>query len=249
MQQGEQSMLKNSETQRVPDVTFRTRTTDGHWKDVTTEDIFGGKKVVAFALPGAFTPTCSSSHVPRYDELAGAFKACGVDDIVCISVNDAFVMDEWAKDQRAEHVRFVPDGNGDFTRGMGLLVDKRSLGFGPRSWRYSMLVDDGTIKKMFIEPEVEGDPFQVSDADTMLRYLDPGTAVPHDVVMFSRTGCSFCAKAKKMLDSRGWSYDEIPASPRRLRAVSRQSSTPQIFIDGGYVGGADELEKWLGSHT
>jgi peroxiredoxin/glutaredoxin len=241
-------MFKNMENQRVPDVTFRTRTSEGQWKDVTTKDIFGGKKVVAFALPGAFTPTCSSSHVPRYNELAGSFKESGVDDIVCISVNDAFVMNEWAKDQRAEHVRFLPDGNGDFARGMGLLVDKRSLGFGPRSWRYSMLVDDGVIQKMFIEPEAEGDPFQVSDADTMLKYLAPKMTMPHDIVMFSRPGCSFCAKAKKLLDSRGWSYDEVPASPRRLRAVSSKASTPQIFIDGSYVGGEDDLEKWLGSH-
>jgi glutathione-dependent peroxiredoxin len=242
-------MFKNMENQYVPDATFRTRTSEGQWKDVTTKDIFGEKKVVAFALPGAFTPTCSSSHVPRYNELAAAFKAAGVDDIVCISVNDAFVMNEWAKDQHAERIRFLPDGNGEFTQGMGLLVDKRSLGFGSRSWRYSMLVDDGVIRKMFIEPEVEGDPFQVSDADTMLKYIAPKTAIPHDVVMFSRPGCSFCAQAKKLLDARGWSYDEIPASPRRLRAVSSKASTPQIFIDGGYVGGADELEKWLGSRS
>jgi glutathione-dependent peroxiredoxin len=153
-----EQMLKNTEGQRVPDVTFHTRV-DGRWKDVTTNDVFANKRIVVFSLPGAFTPTCSSSHLPRYSELASAFMARGVDTIVCISVNDAFVMDEWAKDQNVEQVAFLPDGNGEFTQAMGMLVDKRSLGLGQRSWRYSMLVDDGVIKKMFIEPEVDGDPF------------------------------------------------------------------------------------------
>jgi peroxiredoxin/glutaredoxin len=242
-------MLKNLEGSRVPETLFQTRTEEGQWKDLTTRDVFAGRKVVVFALPGAFTPTCSSSHVPRYNELAPEFAARGIDDVVCISVNDAFVMNEWARDQKAERVRFLPDGNGDFTRAMGMLVDKASLGFGSRSWRYSMLVDDGVIKKMLIEPEVDGEPFQVSDADTMLRAIDPSARGPHDVVMFTRAGCSFCVKAKKMLDTRGVAYDEVAASPRRLRAVSGRSTTPQVFVDGAYVGGADELEKWLGAHA
>ncbi|MDF2697169.1 MAG: glutathione amide-dependent peroxidase, partial [Labilithrix sp.] len=143
--------MKNMEGQKVPDVTFRTR--DGsQWKDVTTKDLFAGKKVVVFSLPGAFTPTCSSSHVPRFNELAGVLKKKGVDSILCISVNDGFVMEEWGKAQHAENVTFIPDGNAEFTAGMGMLVDKRNLGFGQRSWRYSMFVDDGVVKKMFIEP-------------------------------------------------------------------------------------------------
>jgi peroxiredoxin/glutaredoxin len=237
-------MLENREGTRVPEVSFRTRQGSA-WKDVTTRELFAGKKVVVFALPGAFTPTCSSSHVPRYNELAPAFRKAGVDAIVCISVNDAFVMNEWAKDQHADQVTFIPDGNGEFSAAMGMLVDKQNLGFGKRSWRYSMLVDDGVVTKMFIEPDVEGDPFTVSDADTMLKHLDPKAQAPHDVIMFSRAGCSFCEKAKKLLDARGWAYDEIAASPRRLRAVSKKSSTPQIFIDGAYVGGAEDLEAWL----
>ncbi|WP_433933782.1 glutathione peroxidase [Sorangium cellulosum] len=237
-------MLKNLEGQRVPDVTFRTRV-DGQWKDVTTKDVFSGKKVVVFALPGAFTPTCSSSHVPRYNELAGEFKRRGVDAIACVSVNDAFVMDEWGKAQHAEKVQFLPDGNGEFTEKMGMLVDKANLGFGKRSWRYSMLVDDGVIKKMFIEPEVEGDPFEVSDADTMLKYLDPQSKAPHDVLIFTKPGCGYCTKAKRLLDERGVPYEEVSASPRRLRAVSGKSSTPQVFVDGQYIGGADDLEAYL----
>lgn len=236
--------MKNMEGQKIPDVTFRTRE-GAEWKNVTTKDLFAGKKVVVFALPGAFTPTCSSAHVPRYNELAPAFKKLGVDSVVCISVNDGFVMEEWGKAQRAENVRFIPDGNAEFTAGMGMLVDKRHLGFGQRSWRYSMLVDDGVVKKMFIEPEVEGDPYQVSDADTMLRYLDPKAKPPSDVVMIGRPGCSYCAKARKLLGEHGLAFDEVPATPRALRATTGKSTTPQIFIDGKYVGGADDLEKYF----
>ena len=237
--------MKNLEGTRVPEVTFRTRE-GSQWRDVTSREVFANRRVVVFALPGAYTPTCSSSHVPRYNELASAFRAAGIDEIVCLSVNDAFVMAEWAKDQNAEHVRFLPDGNGEFSEKMGMLVDKRNLGFGQRSWRYSMLVNDGVIEKMFIEPEVEGDPFQVSDADTMLRHVAPNAKPPRDVLMFSRPGCSYCAKAKKLLAERGWAYEEVDASPRRLRAVSGKASTPQIFVDGAYVGGADDLERFLG---
>ena len=236
--------FKNLEGQRVPEVTFRTYI-NGQWKDVKTADVFAGKKVVVFALPGAFTPTCSSAHVPRYNELLPAFKKRGVDSVVCVSVNDSFVMSEWAKSQKAGDIIFLPDGNGEFSEKMGLLVDKQNLGFGKRSWRYSMLVDDGVIKKMFIEPDQEGDPFEVSDADTMLKHLDPNASAPHDVVMFSKPGCSFCAKAKKLLDDKGWTYEEVPASPRNLRAVSGKSSTPQVFIDGKYIGGYTELESHL----
>jgi glutaredoxin-like protein len=239
--------FENREGQRVPEVTFRTRQ-GNEWKDVTTKEIFAGKKVVVFSLPGAFTPTCSSSHVPRFEELAPALKARGVDTIACVSVNDTFVMNEWAKDQNAASVQFLPDGNGEFTEKMGLLVDKQNLGFGKRSWRYSMYVEDGTIKKMFIEPEKEGDPFEVSDADTMLRYLDPQGKTPSDVLMFTKPGCSFCDKARKLLDAKGMKYEEVPSSNRKLRAVSGKQTTPQVFIDGKYVGGSDDLEKFFASH-
>ena len=236
--------MKNMEGQRVPEVTFRTRE-GAQWKDVTTKELFAGKKVVVFALPGAFTPTCSSAHVPRYNELAPAFKALGVDSVVCISVNDGFVMESWRQDQNAENIRFIPDGNGEFSDKMGMLVDKRNLGFGQRSWRYSMLVEDGVIKKQFIEPEKEGDPFEVSDADTMLKYLDPNAKVPSDVVLIGRAGCAHCSRARTLLEQKGWAFDEIEANPRRLRATSGKATTPQIFVDGQYIGGADELEKYL----
>lgn len=168
---------------RVPNVTFKTRVRDEsvegpnpyRWQDTDSDDLFKGKRVVLFALPGAFTPTCSSTHLPRYEELYDDFKAEGIDDVICLSVNDAFVMFQWAKHQGIEKVRMLPDGSGTFTRRMGMLVDKDNLGFGMRSWRYSMLVEDGEVVKMFVEPGYEDncptDPFEVSDADTMLAYI------------------------------------------------------------------------------
>jgi peroxiredoxin/glutaredoxin len=239
------SAMKNSEGQRVPEVTFKTRTAEGQWKDVTTSEVFAKKKVVVFSLPGAFTPTCSSSHVPRYQELVPEFTKRGVDAVVCVSVNDTFVMNEWAKSQHADDITFLPDGNGEFSDKMGMLVDKRNLGFGQRSWRYSMLVDDGVVTKMFIEPEKEGDPFEVSDADTMLKFLDPKAEQPHDVLLFTKPGCSFCTKAKELLHKKGWNFEEVAATPRNLRAVSTKASTPQVFVDGHYIGGAQELEGFL----
>src|SRR5262249_41108679 len=155
------SVFENREGQRGPKGTFKTRE-GGDWKDITTDELFGGRTVVLFALPGAFTPTCSSSHLPRYDELCSTFREAGIDEVVCLSVNDGFVMDAWGRDQGVKNVRLIADGNGDFSRGMGMLVDKRDLGFGPRSWRYSMLVKNGVIQKMFIEPDKPGDPYEVS---------------------------------------------------------------------------------------
>ena len=184
-------MFQNREGQKVPQVTFRTRR-DHEWVDVNSDDLFKGRTVVVFALPGAFTPTCSSTHVPRYNQLAPVFKQHGVDEIVCISVNDAFVMNEWRAEQKASNVTFLPDGNGDFSRGMGMLVPKSDLGLGERSWRYSMLVKDGVVEKMFIEPDQPGDPFEVSDADTMLNYVAPEAAAPKNVTVFTRQGCPFC---------------------------------------------------------
>jgi len=241
-------MLKNIEGQRVPQVTFKTRQ-DHKWVDLTSDDVFAGKSVIVFSLPGAFTPTCSSSHVPRYNQLAPLFKARGIDDVVCVSVNDAFVMAEWALSQKADRVTFLPDGNGDFTAGMGLLVGKEDLGFGKRSWRYSMLVRDGVIEKMFIEPQQPGDPFQVSDADTMLEYLDPHAEKPHDVTVFARPGCPHCAKAKGLLRDAGIEFEELVLNKdytdRTLRAVANATTYPQVFVDGEHVGGADDLEGWL----
>lgn len=242
-------MLANKETQNVPTVTFRTRV-NNDWKDLTTEEIFKNKTVVVFALPGAFTPTCSSTHLPRYNQLAPVLKANGVDDIYCLSVNDAFVMNAWAADQDSANIKLIPDGNGEFSEGMGLLVDKDDLGFGKRSWRYSMLVKDGVIEKMFIEPDKPGDPFEVSDADTMLNYINPKAELPKLVSMISKPGCSHCQRAREVLEEQGMPYEEIKLgqggmSLTTLKAVSGNATTPQVFIDGQLIGGADELVKYL----
>ena len=180
-------MLQNREGQSVPQVIFPTRR-DHDWVDVTTDEVFKNKTVIVFSLPGAFTPTCSSTHVPRYNQLAGVFRRYGVDEIVCVSVNDSFVMNQWQQEQQAHNITFLADGNGDFTRAMGMLVAKNDLGFGERSWRYSMLVKDGIIEKMFIEPDQPGDPFEVSDADTMLKHIAPEANAPSSVTVFSREG-------------------------------------------------------------
>jgi glutaredoxin-like protein len=241
-------MFTNLEGKRIPDVTFRTRR-DHEWLDVTSSEIFDGKTVVVFSLPGAFTPTCSSSHVPRYNQLVPKFKELGVDEVICVSVNDAFVMNEWQRAQNADRVTFLPDGNGEFTDGMGLLVGKEDLGFGRRSWRYSMLVRDGVVEKMFIEPEEPGDPFHVSDADTMIDYLEPGAQLPFDVAVFSREGCPFCVRAKGMLRDAGIEFEELVLNrdytDRTLRAVSKNTTFPQVFVDGELIGGSDDLAEWL----
>lgn len=187
-------MNKICENMVLPLVTFKTRTrveSDSEnpfeWKDLTTDDYFKNKKCVLFSLPGAFTPTCSASHLPGYEKLYDQFKKLGVDEVYCLSVNDAFVMRKWGLDQGLEEdltpgslgfkkVKLIPDGACLFTREIGMSCTWDSeRGFGERSWRYSSLVIDGIVKKVFIEkPFVqnsEADPYQVSDAETMLNYV------------------------------------------------------------------------------
>ena len=172
---------------KVPYTNFKTRINDtdavggctfigGEWKDTDTAEIFEGKKIVVFALPGAFTPTCSSQQVPGYEEKCDELKAQGIDEVYCLSVNDAFVMNAWARDEKIEKVKMLPDGSAVFTQGMGMLINKDHLGFGMRSWRYSMLVDNGEVVKVFEEPGKnnigeDNDPFEVSDVNTMINYL------------------------------------------------------------------------------
>ncbi|MEL6116200.1 glutathione peroxidase [Photobacterium sp. SP02] len=242
-------MFTSKEGQAIPQVTFRTRQGD-QWVDVTTDELFSNKTVVVFSLPGAFTPTCSSSHLPRYNELASVFAAHGVDDILCVSVNDTFVMNAWKADQDADNITFIPDGNGEFTQGMGMLVKKNDLGFGDRSWRYSMLVKNGVVTKMFIENDEPGDPFNVSDADTMLNYIAPDHKLQESVTIFTKPGCPFCAKAKQNLIDKGLQFEEVilgkDATTVSLRAVSGRSTVPQVFIGGKHIGGSEELEAYLG---
>ncbi len=169
----------------VPDVTFKTRVRDEsvegpnpfRWQDVTSDDIFKGKRVVVFGLPGAFTPTCSSKQCPGYEQSYDDMKAFGVDEVYCTSVNDAFVMFQWAQNLGLKKVKMLPDGNGDFARRLGMLIDKRHLGFGQRSWRYAMIVDDGRIAAWFEEPGIndageDADPYEVSTPENVLEWLE-----------------------------------------------------------------------------
>lgn len=242
-------MFASHEGKPVPSVTFRIRK-DNDWASLTTEQIFKGRTVVVFSLPGAFTPTCSSTHLPRYNELADTFFANGVDEIVCVSVNDPFVMAEWGADQEADKVTLIPDGNGTFTEGMGLLVDKSDLGFGKRSWRYAMLVKDGVVVKQFIEPDKAGDPFEVSDADTLLDFINPRAKKPDQVAILTRVGCQSCAKAKALLTDLGIRYNEIPLGHTNrsqvVRAITGEGTVPQVFINGERIGGWEDLEAWAG---
>lgn len=167
----------------VPAVTFKTRVRDEsiegpnpyRWQDVTSYDYFAGKRVVLFSLPGAFTPTCSTYQLPGFEQKFDEFKQLGIDDIYCVSVNDSFVMNKWAQDQKLQHVKVIPDGSGLFTFGMNMLVTKDNLGFGLRSWRYAVIITNGTIEQWFIEPgredECETDPYGETSPENILAYL------------------------------------------------------------------------------
>jgi peroxiredoxin len=180
--------LKKQNKCMIPKVIFRMRHNDhlqlakgscaigGVWKDVTTLQLFDHKKIVLFSLPGAFTPTCSSKQLPAYESKYDQLKKF-VDDVYCVSVNDAFVMNAWFRDLNIKKVKAIGDGEGTFTAGMGMLVSKPRQGFGLRSWRYSAYIDNGEVKVMFVEPgknnlSEDNDPFHVSGVETMIKYLN-----------------------------------------------------------------------------
>ena len=168
---------------KVPDVTFRTRVRDEsvgganpfRWQDMTSADYFKGKRVILFSLPGAFTPTCSTYQLPDFEKMYPEFKAEGIDEIYCISVNDAFVMNAWGKSQNLDNVKLIPDGSGEFTRKMGMLVHKDNLGFGMRSWRYAAIINDGLIEQWFEEEgysdNCDSDPYGVSSPQNIMEKL------------------------------------------------------------------------------
>lgn len=169
----------------VPNVTFKTRVRDEkvggpnpfRWQDVTSDEIFAGKRIVVFALPGAFTPTCTSEQCPAYEASYDALRKAGADEVYCLSVNDAFVMFQWGKMLGLDKVKLLPDGSGHFTRRMGMLIDKGHLGFGYRSWRYAMVVEDGKIVAFLEEPGIndngsDSDPYGESAPEKVLGWLD-----------------------------------------------------------------------------
>lgn len=169
--------------QKLPNVTFRTRVRDEsidgpnpfRWQDMTTEDFFAGKRVILFSLPGAFTPTCSTYQLPGFENGADDFAAQGIDEIFCMSVNDSFVMNKWAEAQGIKNVKVIPDGSGEFTRKVGMLVDKDNLGFGMRSWRYATIVNNGVVEAWFEEPGRDDnhpeDPYGESSPENLMKYL------------------------------------------------------------------------------
>ena len=231
------------------DVVFKLRTVDGEWESKTAKDIFAGKNVVVFGLPGAFTPTCSSSHLPRYEELFELFKQQGVDEVYCLSVNDTFVMNAWGDAQGAHHVKMLPDGNGALVEKLGLLVDKQELGFGKRSWRFSMQVKDGVIVHQFIEPVKEGDPFEVSDADTMLSAIAPALTKPFlkQITLFTKKGCPFCRDVKAALKEAKLKYAEVVLGDDIRQSVlsgitgSARPTVPTAFVDGKLIEGSKAI--------
>lgn len=169
--------------QKLPNVTFRTRVRDEsiegpnpfRWQDVSTEDYFAGKRVVLFSLPGAFTPTCSTYQLPGFEKGFGEFAEQGIEGIYCMSVNDSFVMNKWAESQKLENVKVIPDGSGEFTRKVGMLVDKDNVGFGMRSWRYAAIINDGVVEAWFEEPGRDDnhpeDPYGESSPENLLKHL------------------------------------------------------------------------------
>ena len=163
-----------SSVPQIPHVNFRVREL-GEWVDTNTDTYFKNKRVILFALPGAFTPTCSNEQLPGFDKMADAFKEEGIDEIYCMSVNDSFVMNAWATDQNLKNVKMIPDGNGEFAQGMGMLCQKRDKCFGQRSWRYAMVVNDGNIEAMFVEPgktdDSAEDPYHESSPESVMQYL------------------------------------------------------------------------------
>jgi peroxiredoxin len=168
------------EQYQVPQVEFVFRE-NGEFVTRTTADLFDGKRVVIFSLPGAFTPTCSAYQLPGFEEKYDEFTALGIDAIYCLAVNDGFVMNAWAKDQGIEKVTLVPDGNAYFTRSMGYLVNKSNLGFGERSWRYAAVVENGVIEKIFVEEglrdNADTDPYEASTPEAVLEYVKTAAAV------------------------------------------------------------------------
>ena len=242
-------MLSNHEGQAIPAVKLH-QIVDGELSVVDSEAFFANKKVAIFSLPGAFTPTCSSAHLPRFSELKDSLVAEGFDEVVCLSVNDAFVMEAWRADQGIDNITLLADGNGAFTQGMGMLVDKSDLGFGLRSWRYSAVITNGVVEKHFIEPEVDGDPYEVSDADTLLEYVNPEAKKPPMVAIITKEGCPYCIKAKALLKEKGYRYEEVrqshdSATVRVVRSITGQETVPQVFIDGEYIGGSEALEAYF----
>lgn len=252
----------SKEGQPIPNTNLATLT-EGVIKSHETKELFGKGRHIIFALPGAFTPTCSATHLPNYEHYSYTFfRRFGVSSVSCISVNDPFVMSVWAEEQKSYNVSLYSDGNAEFAKAMGMDVDDSHLYFGTRSWRYSMLVEDGIIKKMFIEPEKPGDPFEVSDAKTMFDYLQENykeetkanhVVEPKKLLIIAGKTCSVCHE----LFNEMWRYEHLglddyeivyvgeEISQLALAAIAQPPTTPQIFVDGLHIGGYDQFNVYV----
>tara|TARA_Y100000385_G_scaffold291005_1_gene366631 strand:+ start:31821 stop:32444 length:624 start_codon:yes stop_codon:yes gene_type:complete len=181
---------------KIPTLSFQTRVLDENitegnpyvWKEVTTDQLFSDKRVVLFSLPGAFTPTCSTYQLPGFEKMYNEFREVGIDEIYCVSVNDSFVMNQWGKWAKLKNVKLIPDGSALLTMSMNMLVSKDNLGFGQRSWRYAVLLNDGVVEKSFIEPGIsdncETDPYGETSPENVFNYIifdSPVKAKPRDL--------------------------------------------------------------------
>jgi len=237
---------RSLEGRQVPEVQFEV-VERNRLDTLPGAELFSGQTVALFALPGAFTPTCSNRHVPRFQELADALRDEGVDEIVCLAVNDPWVMAAWSAEQHCPDIRFVPDTQGQFSRALGMLTEVPHLG--ERSRRYALLVRHGVIEKAFVEPDEPGDPYTVSDADTLLAYLNPTAVALQPVAVFARLGCPFCDRAMVLLREHDLTFQVIEVgedvSMDAVKAVSGRATVPQVYIGGTRIGGAEELERYL----
>jgi glutaredoxin-like protein len=236
---------------QVPDVEL-VELIDAKLVRLRSADLFRGRRIALFALPGAFTPTCSSEHVPGYVRMLSRLQEAGVAEVICLAVNDPYVMEAWQRAEKAQNLRFIADPYGEFTAAMGMLVDNRDASLGKRSWRYSMLVDNGVVEAMFIERDVPGDPFEVSGAETMMKHLRPDYETPRPAFMLARHGCPHCARAKQLLKDRGIPFEAVHLSDefsmQGVKAASGAATVPQVFIDGALIGSADQLAAYFSSH-
>jgi len=232
----------------APDVELCRLGDEGRIERVRTAELFKRRTVAVFALPGAFTPTCSAAHVPRFNQLADELAARGVDEICCVSVNDPYVMAAWANALGADRITFLADPDGAFSGALGLLADRDPV-LGVRSRRYALLVRDGRIERAFVEARGPGDPYAVSDADTLLAYLDRDAPALRAITIVARRGCPHCARAKRLLERRGLPYESIELDDRitltTLRALTGRTTVPQVFIQGKLIGGAEDLERYF----
>lgn len=232
-------MFEDKTGTKVPDVTFRTRE-DHSWVYRTTDDFFKDKRVIVFALPGAFNPICSSIYLPAYNDLYDTFRSTDIDDVYCLTVNDGFVLEAWRQAEKADKITMLPDVEGAFTKKLGFLDDNHS-------WRYSMIVNDKIIEKMFIESDaVSVDPYSLSSAEMMLSYLDPKAVLPDSVTIFTKHGCGNCEAVKEYFNNHDIPFDELILNEdftiRTVRAISGSTFLPQIFVNGSKTT-LDDLRK------